>query len=267
MDLGLRINNDAACIITTTPTATKIIKDLHQEWKENPNGKIRITSGSTMDNSANLGESFIESVKKRYAGTRLEKQEIFGEICFASEKAYFKEEDIEKYRVLPKDQPEEYKRIIIAVDPATTNNARSDAHGIVVIGIGYDDHGYVLADKTMKGTPAEWASKVAELYEFYKADLIVAEQNQGGLMVQHTIHSHQKNLPVKLVVATRGKVIRLEPIALLFEQGRIHLVGNYPELESQMLEYDVSQKYSPNNLSEGMTGKQRIPAKTFEFHV
>lgn len=274
MDLGLRIGNDAACIITTTPTAAKVIKDLYSEWQEDPEGEIRITSGSTLDNAANLGESFIKSVKKRYANTRLERQEIFGEICFESENAYFTSDDIEKYRIQPKGQPVEYKRIIVAVDPAITNHEKSDEHGIIVGAIGEDDEGYILHDATMKGTPAQWASKVAELFEHYNADIIVAEQNQGGLMVQHTIHSHQSNLPVKLVTATRGKIIRLEPIGLLFEQGKIHLVGNFPQLEQQMVEYDGSQKYSPNNLdafvwcmTEGFINKRRITPRSYDFLI
>lgn len=141
--------------------------------------------------------------------------------------------------------------------------------GKVVGALGYDEEMYVLADHTMKGTPDQWARKVGELYTHYGADCVVAEKNQGGDMVMSTLQSYVKNLPVKLVSATRGKLIRAEPVSLLFAQGKIHLVGHFSTLEQQMTSYDGSQKKSPDNYdafiwlgTELMLGKQSSASST-----
>lgn len=269
MDLGLRIGDDAAGIISTTPLPTKLIKSLYAEAKD-PNGDVVLTTGSTMDNAANLGKKTVERYIKKYRGTRLERQELFGEILWESETAYFKQEDIDRYRV---DEHPELRRIIVAVDPAVTAGEKSDSTGIIVAGVDYNDHIYIIADKTLKGTPQQWASKVGELYNYYQADCVIAEKNQGGDMVSTTIQSFGGNIPVKLVTATRGKTVRAEAPSLLFEQGKIHLVGRFPELEQQMVVYDGSQKKSPDNYdafiwacTELMTGQRNV-VKSTQFYL
>jgi phage terminase large subunit-like protein len=270
MDMGLRIGEDAACVISTTPLPIKIIKELYLKALE-PDSSIVITTGSTLDNAANLGKQSVASMIDRYKGTRMERQELYGEILWESELALFRSSDIDKYRV---EEHPELKRIVIAVDPATSTSTSSDNTGIIVAGVGFNNEMYVLADRTMKGTPQQWASKVGELYHFYNADIIVAEKNQGGDMVMTTLQSFGGNLPVKLVTATKGKLLRAEGPSLLFEQGKIHMVGNFPELEQQMVVYDGTQKKSPDNLdafvwaaTELMLGKRAFPAKTFEFNI
>jgi predicted phage terminase large subunit-like protein len=200
----------------------------------------------------------------------MERQELYGEIIWESENAFFKSEDIDKYKV---ESHPHLKRIVVAVDPAVSANKNSDETGIIVGGIDDDNHAYVLADKTMKGTPQQWATMVADLYRNYQADVIVAEKNQGGDMVMSTIQSYGGNLPVKLVTATRGKMLRAEPISLLFEQGKIHMVGNFSKLEQQMVEYDGTQKKSPDRLdafvwcmTELMLGKRSV-VQSFEFFL
>jgi len=243
LDLGLRGTN-AQCLTTTTPLPRKIIKDLYTRAKEN-DPLYRIVTGSTYENKANLDDNYIKSIQNLYANTSREKQEIFGEIIWSSDLAMFKVEDIDKYRV---EHHPDFKRIIVAVDPAVTSKTNSDNTGIIVAALGVDDEVYILKDKTMKGTPAQWSTMVGELYDFYQADAIVAEKNQGGDMVTTTIQTYRNTLPVKLVTATRGKLVRSEPVSLAFEQGKIHLVGDFPDLEQQMVEFDGTQRYSPDNL-------------------
>lgn len=125
-------------------------------------------------------------------------------------------------------------RIVVAVDPAVTDNEESDEHGIIVVGLSDDQRGIVLEDASMTGSPGEWARGVASLYRTWGADAVVVEVNQGGDMVRHTLQTAAPNLSIREVRASRGKHIRAEPIAALYEQGRIAHVGAYPELETQM---------------------------------
>lgn len=242
---SLRIG-DSRALFTTTPTPDQTIKDFWLDWKKDPEGDVRLVVIPTHENAANVDKKFLKDIDKN-KGSVIYRQEVLGEIIWDSDLAYFKTEDIETHRVKVEEQPEEYSRIIVAVDPAITAGKKSDLTGIVVAALGYDDEVYILADRTMKGSPKQWATMVGELYNHYSADAIIAEKNQGGDMVTTTIHSYEANLPVKLVTATRGKLIRAEPISLLFSQGRIHMVGHFVSLEQQMTSYDGSQKKSPDN--------------------
>lgn len=131
-------------------------------------------------------------------------------------------------------------RIVVAVDPSTTANKNSDETGLCVVGLGKDGHCYVLEDATLKGTPKEWADKTAYLYGQWQADRVVAEKNQGGLMVEQTLRTAHTNLPIKLVHATKGKDVRAEPVSALYEQGKVHHVGKLPELEEQMCDFGMA---------------------------
>jgi len=132
----------------------------------------------------------------------------------------------------------EMKRIVVAVDPATTSNRHSDETGIVVAGLGGDDHGYVLDDLSGKYTPAQWAEKVIGAYYKYKADRVIAEVNQGGDMVEHTLRSLDALVSYKGVHASRGKIARAEPIAALDSYGHIHHAGIFSALEDQMCRFN-----------------------------
>lgn len=134
-------------------------------------------------------------------------------------------------------------RIVISVDPSGCSgeeDTRSDEVGITVCALGTDQHGYLLEDLTGRYGPGEWGKMVAEAYERHSADMIVAEGNYGGAMVQEVIHAYNQDLPVKLVTATRGKVVRAEPISALYEQGRMHHVGYFPELEDQLCSFTTA---------------------------
>jgi Phage terminase large subunit/Terminase RNaseH-like domain len=133
-----------------------------------------------------------------------------------------------------RDEAPAMSRILVSVDPPISSDPRSDYAGIIVGGLGNDNHGYVLADYSAQGTPKEWAERAIDAYDLHEADAIVAETNQGGEMVANTIHSIRPGLKVIEVKATRGKHIRAEPISALYGLDRIHHVGAFPELEQQM---------------------------------
>ena len=140
-------------------------------------------------------------------------------------------------------------RVVVAIDPATTTGEDSDMTGLVVVAKGDDGDGYVLADRTLKGSPAEWARKAIQaLHDFGDIGVIVAETNQGGDMVEHTLRSIEHHIPFKKVHAKQGKRLRAEPISALYEQGRIHHVGTFPELEEQMTTWLSDSGYSPDRL-------------------
>lgn len=229
LQFGLRLGNDPRQIVTTTPRPIELVKAI-VAGKE---GKVHITRGRTLDNASNLAGKFLEKIQNRYSGTRLGRQELDGVILGDLPGALWRLEDIDVYRV--ESAPESLQRIVVAVDPAVTNTEDSDEHGIIVVGAN-GDHGYVLADGSMSGTPNAWARRAIALYDEYQADEIVAEVNQGGDMVESTIKSIRPNINVRQVRATRGKHVRAEPVAALYEQGRFHHVGAFPELESQMTE-------------------------------
>lgn len=151
--------------------------------------------------------------------------------------ALWSREMIEKNRIHPDDLPE-MRRIVVAIDPAATSGRNSDETGIVVAGLGTDDRGYVLADLSGKYTPAEWGSAVVSAYYKYAADRVIAEVNQGGEMVEHTLRSFDPTIAYKSVHASRGKVARAEPVAALDARGMIRHAGIFARLEDQMCRFD-----------------------------
>ena len=171
---------------------------------------------------------------------------VTGEFTDDTENALWKRAWIDSYRV--QNVPENLERIVIAVDPAVTSRENSDDTGIVAIGK-KDDHFYVLRDESMKGTPNEWAARVATVFNDLQADRVVAETNNGGDLVVQVLHNTQRNLPVTKIHARRGKILRAEPIAGIYEQGRVHHVGEFVELEDQMCSFtDSDNEDSPDNL-------------------
>lgn len=235
---GLRLGNDPRAIITTTPRPTKIIKDLIADKN------TAIVRGSTFDNKANLADAFVDTIVSKYEGTRLGRQELFAEILDDNPRALWKRDTIESARV--KKAPA-LKRIVVAIDPAVTSNEDSDETGIVAGGVGMDGEYYVLRDKTCIETPNGWAKAAVALLEELKADRIVAEVNNGGDLVEAVLRSVKKNVPYKSVHASRGKVTRAEPVAALYEQGKVHHVGLFPDLEDQMCEWEPGQD-SPDRM-------------------
>ena len=236
--LGLRLGAKPQVCVTTTPSPIALLNELLAAKT------TAVTRGTTYENLANLAPSFREQVLRMYEGTRIGRQELLGEVLSDSEGALWKRENIERTRVV---KLPELRRVVVAIDPAATSKAESNETGIIVAATGIDGHGYILNDATLSGSPDEWARAAVSAYSKHRADRIVAETNQGGDMVEATIRTVDPNVPFRAVYASRGKVIRAEPIAALYEQGRIHHVGAFSELEDQLCQW-VPGNASPDRL-------------------
>jgi len=186
------------------------------------------------DNQENLAAGYLDTL--RGLSKRLQKRFLLGEFADATENALFADENFDTWRVTDGEIPD-MVRIVVAVDPSgsgDTDNETNDAIGICVAGIGIDGYAYVLADLTVKAGPATWSRVVADAYERYEADCVVAEMNYGGAMVKHTIQTANRKMPFRPVTASRGKVVRAEPISALYEQGKVRHVGYLRDLEEEM---------------------------------
>lgn len=230
---GLRLGKHPRQIVTTTPRPIELIKAIVGGQE----GRVHVTRGSTMDNRTNLAESFLDRIQKRYAGTRLGRQELNAEILGDLPGALWSMATLDGYRL--REAPK-LKRIVVSVDPAVTNTEASDEHGLIVAGVSEDQRGIVLEDASLSGSPTEWARRAVSLYRSWDADGIVVEVNQGGDMVAHTIRTIDPTAHIIEVRASRGKHVRAEPIAALYEQGKIAHVGAFPVLESQMTQMTTS---------------------------
>jgi phage terminase large subunit-like protein len=229
LQFGLRLGDHPRVLITTTPRPIELVKSIVNGQE----GKVFITRGNTMDNRSNLAAKFLEKIVARYDGTRLGRQELRGEILGDIPNALWTYAQIEAARV--REMPDELARVVVAIDPAVSNTETSDEHGIIVAGYEAESNeAFVLEDGSLTGSPMQWARRAIALYDEYEADGIVVEVNQGGDMVAQTLRSVRNNIPIIEVRASRGKHIRAEPIASLYEQGRVHHVGAFPELETQM---------------------------------
>jgi predicted phage terminase large subunit-like protein len=185
-----------------------------------------------MDNASNLPPAFMKAVLEKYEGTRLGRQELFAEMLDDVPGALWTREMFDSARV--KEAPR-CKRVVIAVDPSgTSGDGEGDDIGIVAAGQGEDGRWYVLGDHTCQLSPEGWARRVAEVFDLHQADRIVAERNFGGAMVEAVLRAANGKLPVKVVTASRGKVARAEPVAALYEQGRVSHVGSYAALEEMV---------------------------------
>lgn len=229
---GLRLGTQPRTVITTTPRPIPLIKEIMAD------PHTITTRGSTRDNADNLAPSFIGAITRKYEGTRLGRQELEAEILDDLPGALWTRDMLDASRV--REAPE-MQRIVVAVDPSGTKGGPdSDDVGIVVAGLGMDGRGYILADRTCNLGPAGWGRRTVEAFREFEADLIVAEGNYGGAMVESTIRAVDHNAPVTMVTASRGKAVRAEPIAALFEQGRVSFVGSMPELEDQLVGFTPS---------------------------
>ena len=236
---GLRLGADPRCVVTGTPKPVRLIRELVAA------PTTHVTRGSTYDNAANLAPAFMAQIVAKYQSTRIGRQELYAEILDDTPGALWKRDALDALRLV---KHPDLARIVVAIDPAVTSNEGSDETGIIGAGIGAEDkHGYVLEDASLRGTPLQWAQAAVTLYHKLKADRIVAEANQGGDMVAHTIHTVDPNVPVKLVHASRGKVARAEPVAALYEQSRVHHVGTFPDMEDQMCNWTQGDA-SPDRL-------------------
>ena len=223
---ALRLGENPRAVITTTPRPTVALKKLITDLA------TAVTRSRTADNRAHLAPSFWEDVQVRYAGTRLGRQELDGELIDDDPDALFRRELIEQGRV--KAAPE-LVRVVVAVDPPASHGKKSNACGIICAGLGVDGRAYVLDDQSVQGArPAVWAARVVALYHARQACRVVAEVNQGGAMVEQVLREVDPQLSFRAVHASRGKQARAEPVAALYEQGRVRHAGVFPELEDEM---------------------------------
>jgi len=237
--MGMRLGRPRA-LITTTPRPTPIIRRLMSD------PHTALVRGSTYDNRSNLAPEYLDAVIKRYEGTRLGRQELNAEVLTDNPGALWQRDLIEAGRV---QEAPELMRTVIGVDPAATSGEESDLTGIVVAGLGSDKRGYVLADYTMRASPAEWARKVVWAADLHKADRVVVEVNNGGDMCEAVLRHIAPNLPITKVRASAGKYARAEPVAALYEQGRVSHVGSFAALEDQLTDYVPGEgRRSPDRL-------------------
>jgi len=237
---GLRLGPCPQACLTTTPKPSKLVKEIISD------PTTFVTRGTTYDNRANLAPSFFSAIISKYEGTRLGRQELNAEVLEDNPGALWSLKQIDRLRV--KEAPG-LKRIVVAIDPAVTSNADSDETGIVIAGKGVDDQFYILADLSLMATPQGWAKTAIQAYYDFKADRIIAEVNNGGDLVEAVIRQVDQNVSYRKVSASRGKQIRAEPIAALYEQGRVHHVGLFSSLEDQMCDWNPAEsKYSPDRM-------------------
>lgn len=229
LQFGMRLGAHPKQVVTTTPRPIELVRDLVA--RSNAGTDVVLTRGRTMDNAGNLAAPFLRQIEERYAGTRLGRQELEGEILDDVPGALWTRRMLDEHRL---GEAPHCERIVVAVDPAVEAGEDADEHGIVVCGR-HGQRGVVLSDRSVHGTPEQWARRAVSAYREFDADRIIAEANNGGQMVAHTIRSVDPNVPVTLVKATRGKHVRAEPISALYEQGRIAHVGAFSALEDQMV--------------------------------
>jgi phage terminase large subunit-like protein len=231
LQFGLRLGERPRQLITTTPRPIALIKRLLAD------PATAVTRAGTRANAYNLAPAFLDSVLARYGGTRLGRQEIDGEIVEERSDALWSRAMLENCRVT--DAPP-LTRIVVAVDPPASSRKGADACGIVAAGRGDDGKIYVIADATASRlSPQGWAQKAIALWRRLAADALVAEVNQGGEMVRAVIAEADRSVPVVTVRATRGKWLRAEPVAQLYETGRVRHVGAYPALEDEMCDFGL----------------------------
>lgn len=239
LQFGLRLGRSPVQCITTTPRPTKLLKEIIKL------PTTIITKGHSYDNLDNLAANFKDAIVNRYEGTRLGRQELNAEILDDNPNALFHMHLINDTRITQSRTPDDLNLTTVAIDPPTTGNPDSSECGIIVASRDMPNtnhaHFYVHHDGTVKGrSPEAWAATAVSLYYKYMANYITAEVNQGGDMVESVIKSVDPTVKVVKVRATKGKWIRAEPIAGLYEQGRVHHIGILSELEDQMCDFDPS---------------------------
>lgn len=242
LQFGLRSGDNPRQIVTTTPRPIPIIREIIAM------PETRVTIGSTYENRANLAPSFFRTTVRRYEGTRLGRQELHAEILDDVAGALWTRKRLDDCKI--KAVPVDLQRVVVAVDPSGTRgpeDKKSDEVGIVVAGKGVDGRAYVLADRSCRLPPAQWGARVAKAYRDFEADRVVAEANFGGAMVELVVKTADELVSYEEVKASRGKVVRAEPVAALYEQGRVSHVGNFPTLDDQLAAFTPDGYVGPGS--------------------
>jgi phage terminase large subunit-like protein len=238
LQFGLRLGQGPLQLVTTTPKPAPLVRRLMAD------PAFELTRMTTRDNARNLAAGFIAAIEARYAGTRLGRQELDGELIEDRQDALWSRQMVEAAAV--PHPAGALSRIVVAVDPPAGSRRSSDACGIVAAGLIDAERALVLADATVQGlTPQGWAARAVALFRDLEADCIVAEVNQGGDMVAAVIRNVDATVPVRSVRASRGKWLRAEPVATLYEQGRVRHAQRFAALEDEMCDF------GPDGLSSG----------------
>jgi len=259
LQMGLRLGECPQALVTTTPKPIDVLKDIIAD------PSTVVVRGATFENAGNLSGGFIDYVKRKYSGTRLGRQEIEGMMLDAVEGALWTDKNISDNRI--RFEFEEGKsesdarnkfvqknidRVCVAVDPPVTSGEKADECGIIVGGVSGDarnqsSRGYVIEDCSEQGlTPRGWAEKAVAAYHRHNADIMVAEVNNGGELVETVVRQVDPNVNYKAVHASKGKFARAEPVSALYEQNRVCHIGTFDELEGQMTTFTLEGLPDPN---------------------
>ncbi|MDT0683610.1 terminase family protein [Roseicyclus sp. F158] len=256
LQFALRLGEDPRQCVTTTPRSVPVLRDILKR------DSTVLTHAPTSANAAYLASSFMAEIERRYAGTRLGRQELDGQLLEEVEGALWSHAGLDAARM---SKAPDLDRIVVAVDPPAGSGPGSDACGIIVAGVQMQGppqtwRAFVLEDCTVKGkTPTGWAVAAIAAFRRHCADRLVAEVNQGGDMVRTVMHGIDPLLPFRAVHASRGKSARAEPVAALYEQGRVYHVGQFTELEDQMARMSVEGW-------EGSGSPDRLDALVWAIH-
>lgn len=254
LQMGLRMG-DPKCLVTSSPRPLKFLRDLEAEQD------TVTTIGSTFENKT-LPAKFLSRLLRNYEGTRLGRQELHAEILTDNPNALWKQETIDRYRV--RGLPEDLLRVLISVDPAITSNPKkSDETGIIGVATAWckchdgtpEIHAFVFDDRSGVYKPEKWGEKTVQAYDEALADLVAAEVNQGGELVERNLRATRggKNIPFKAIHASRGKQMRHEPVSNLYEQGKVHHVGRLSRLEDQCCQWDPTQGGTSPDRADALT--------------
>lgn len=253
LQFGLRLGEHPRTVVTTTPKPTKLVRQLAKR------DDAHITRGSTFDNAANLSPAALAELRSRYEGTTLGRQELYAEILEDIDGALWSRAMFDRAGFFVGPDIADPARVVVAIDPAVTSGEESDHTGIIAAGVteqghcpvcGQVDgrHAFVLADRSARTTPDAWCRRAVELYDEVGGDRIVAEVNNGGDLVETVLRTVDPSVPYRKLTASRGKRLRAEPIAALYEQGKVHHVGAMPELEDQLCSWTPDAKDSPDRM-------------------
>ncbi len=236
--MGLRLGNDPRALITSTPKPKSILKAIEAD------AHTVTVKGSSYENKANLPRQFFDAIIARYEGTRTGLQEIYAQDMEEAEGALWKRH----YFRYAEPNMADMVRVVVAIDPAVTATEGSDETGIVVVSQAANGRLWVLADRSGRYSPDGWAQRAIDAYHEFKADRIVAEVNNGGDMVAHTLHTADKTVAYRAVHASRGKRVRAEPVAALYEQGKVMHAMPFLALEDQLCGWSAGSEKSPDRL-------------------
>lgn len=263
LKLGCRLGNDPRVVLTTTPRKVRLLHGDEERPGLINQPLVHVTRGTTYENLENLAPTFRRNVLAPYEGTTIGRQELYAEDIVDADGALWKRSlivhrDPPRHFVAGEQRPA-YKTVVVSVDPAATSSDDSDETGIVVDALDVNGLGVAVDDRSLRGTPLEWGNAAVRAYREHNAGEILVEDNQGGEMVEHVIHSIDPNIRVVRIHAGRSKADRAKPVLGLYEQGRVYHAHSLPQLEDQMCNWDpLRDKDSPDRLDAHVHGITRL---------